>query len=141
MDLEKAYNKIDNFCCLNSSLLQGNKVKYPNGEEEVINMFKHYQETKDDDFCKDVDEMVDALETIKKLVDLQKELNCPLDVFLDLFIHNRPFYYEDENKKMHLIERYEFYNKDIIIFGRYNGCSVYLKDYKKTWFLKENKEE
>ncbi len=72
MDLEKAYNKIDNFCCLNYNTLQGNKVKYPNGEEEVINMFEHYQETKDDDFCKDVVEMVEALETIKAVIDLKK---------------------------------------------------------------------
>ena len=66
MDLEKAYNKIDNFCCSNHNALQGNKVKYPNGEEETIDMFGDYQVNKDDDFCKDAYEMVDALEIIKK---------------------------------------------------------------------------
>ena len=127
MDLEKAYNKIDNFCCLNSA---GNS-----------NFFDAYKDTQDEDFCKDANEMVEALETIKEVVDLQKEIGCPLKVFLDLFVHNKPFYYEDENKKMHLIERYKFYDNNLIIFGRYNGCSVYLKDYKKTWWLKENKEK
>ena len=80
MDLEKAYNKIDNFCCSNHNSLQGNTVRYLNGREEKINMFSDYQETKDDDFCKDADEMVEALETIKELVDLQKEISSPLDV-------------------------------------------------------------
>ena len=60
MDLEKAYNKIDNFCCSNHNTLQGNKVKYLNGREETIDMFDDYKETKDEDFCKDLNEMIDA---------------------------------------------------------------------------------
>ena len=63
MDIEKAYNKIDNLCCLNS-----NKEGF----------FDGYKESNDDDFCKDAHEMVEALETLRQcamIVNFFKECN------------------------------------------------------------------
>ena len=55
--VEQAYNKIDNLCCMNSNN-QG--------------FFDAYKETKDNDFCKDTYDMVNALETLKQaLTELQ----------------------------------------------------------------------
>ena len=60
MDLKTAYNKIDNLCCLNSS--------------SNSNFFDAYKETHDEDFCKDANEMIDALETIREAVEFQDKL-------------------------------------------------------------------
>ena len=78
MTLKEVYNKIDNFCCLNHNSLQGNTVKYLNGREEKINMFADYQETKDEDFCKDANEMIDCLDTISDLVDIEEKSGIDL---------------------------------------------------------------
>lgn len=63
MDLEKAYNKIDNLCCLNHNKYQKK-------------FFEAYAETQDDDFCKDANEMIDALEALKGAVDLHKGIQA-----------------------------------------------------------------
>ena len=60
MDLKVAYNKIDNLCCLNSN--------------DNSNFFDAYKETQDEDFCKDANEMIDALETIREAVEFQEKL-------------------------------------------------------------------
>ena len=60
MDLKTAYNKIDNLCCLNSSTNS--------------NFFDAYKETHDEDFCKDANEMIDALEVIREAVEFQDKL-------------------------------------------------------------------
>ena len=117
MDLEKAYNKIDNFCCSNHNTLQGNKVRYLNDREETIDMFKDYQETKDEDFCKDVNEMVEALETIKKLVDLQKEIGCPLDIVLKIKFGDIHYVY-DENGDRFLINGGEIFKSQFAAYRR-----------------------
>ncbi len=139
MDLEKAYNKIDNFCCSNHNTLQGNTVRYLNGREETINMFDDYQENKDDDFCKDVYEMTDALETIKRVVDLQKEFGCPLDVRERAF--DNGFYDIDGNH--YFCEHYVPYLKSMHTRGISIGRERHfkLKDYKITWWLREDKSE
>ena len=93
MDLEKAFNKIDNFCCSNHNTLQGNKVRYLNDREETIDMFQDYKETNDDDFCKDVNEMVEALDTIKEVVDLQKQLGCSLKEIIEFMRLMKKTYY------------------------------------------------
>lgn len=138
MDLEKAYNKIDNFCCSNHNTLQGNKIRYLNGREETINMFSDYQETKDDDFCKDANEMVEALETIKEVVDLQKEIGCSLDVLFRALKDG--IYYDEEFEHPILIldkDNFEENSFNLMVVG----TIVYLKDYKKTWWLKSDRSE
>lgn len=152
MELKDAYNKIDNFCCSNHNSLQGNTVRYLNGREEKINMFADYQETKDDDFCKDANEMVEALETIKELVDLQKEIDCPLIVIRQLFKQDFIYFKYLSNVimvKVKVIKGLKYGSNP----GWYFTCvypnedsnvdfvHISLRDYKKTWWLKENKSE
>lgn len=138
MELKDAYNKIDNFCCSNHNSLQGNIVRYLNGREEKINMFADYQETKDDDFCKDANEMVEALETIKELVDLQEDLGCPLKVFVKALKNG--IYYDDKfEHPVFILDKDNFKTKDYHLL--ITGTIVYLKDYQKTWWLKEDKSE
>ena len=140
MDLKKAYNKIDNFCCSNHNTLQGNKVRYLNNREETIDMFSDYKENKDDDFCKDVYEMVEALETIKEVVDLQEELGCPLDVYVKLVTKQVTTIY-DELGEMCMVRNVDSANC-IYVSKKFKG-DFYLKvkHYKKTWWLKEDKSE
>ena len=60
--MNKAYTKIDNLCCLNAN-------KY--GKD----FFQDYEENNnDEDFCKDTNEMVDCLETIKQSLDRLEKL-------------------------------------------------------------------
>ena len=54
-DLLKAYNKIDNLCCLNASRYQKD-------------FFQDYDGT-DEDICKDMYEMIDCLEMVKSVID------------------------------------------------------------------------
>lgn len=146
MDLEKAYNKIDNFCCSNHNTLQGNTVRYLNGREETIDMFDDYKETNDDDFCKDVNEMVDALETIKKVVDLQKQIGCPVDVVIKA---TRDGIYYTYGKS--LFSRCKFQKLKVCLdydYGKYRlrpihkaDFSLPLNEYKITWWLKEDKSD
>ena len=144
MDLEKAYNKIDNFCCSNHNTLQGNKVRYLNDREETIDMFRDYQETKDDDFCKDVTEMVEALDTIKNLVDLQKEFGCPLDIVLKIKFGDIHHVY-DENGDKFCINWGEIFKG---YFSVYRGTDfdftvkiLKWEDYRKTWWIKKDRSE
>ena len=150
MDLEKAYNKIDNFCCSNHNSLQDNTIRYLNGREEKINMFSDYQETKDDDFCKDADEMVEALETIKELVDLQKEIGCPLKILFRALKHGiyKYMWFDKDNPVFRHFDEldtdgeslfFEYLNHDTE--GQDEVGDVYLKDYKKTWWLNEDRSE
>ena len=140
MDLEKAFNKIDNFCCSNHNTLQGNKVKYLNDREETIDMFQDYKETNDDDFCKDVNEMVEALDTIKDVVDLQKQLECSLDVLVRAIQDG--VYYEDVANCMQYLPvdlRFSL-DGDFILFCN-DDEYLLVKNYKKTWWLKKDKSE
>lgn len=143
MDLEKAYNKIDNFCCSNHNTLQGNKVKYPNGEEEVIDMFSDYQVNKDDDFCKDVYEMTDALETIKDVIDLQKEFGCSLDVFFKVIAAKKVYIELPQfNFNGVYFVNLDFSAQNIFDLGFYVGSfKISFSEYKKTWWLKADKSE
>ena len=128
MDLKLAYNKIDNLCCLNSS--------------SNSNFFDAYKDTHDEDFCKDAYEMVDALETIKEVVDLQDKLGCPLNVFFKAF---DGIYIIDDWHQLYFAKPV-FIDGNFEIkqhYGVYDVATyvLYLKDYKKTWWLKEDKSE
>lgn len=146
MDLEKAYNKIDNFCCSNHNALQGNKVRYLNGREETIDMFSDYKENKDDDFCKDAYEMVDALETIKEVVDLQKEKGCLSDVLLRAVRDG--IYYEYSKWAFGRVKFQKLQVCLVYDYGEYRlqpthkaDFSIDINEYKKTFWLKEDKSE
>ncbi len=69
MSLLKAYNKIDNLCCLNNNAIQTVNLQIQKGEmPKPIDFFEAYKKTKDDDFCKDANEMIDALEIIRNAI-------------------------------------------------------------------------
>lgn len=65
MTLKEAYVKIDNLCCLNHNAHQKE-------------FFEAYAETQDEDFCKDVHEMIDCLDIISDLVDIEEESGIDL---------------------------------------------------------------
>jgi len=141
MNLKEAYNKIDNFCCSNHNILQGNKIRYLNDREETIDMFQDYRETKDDDFCKDENEMVEALDTIKKVVDLQEQIHCPLVVVFKAVL--RWIYYEDAsgNITRDYVDLHTTLDGEYVLICNNNKEVFFIKDYKKTWWLKKDKSE
>ena len=137
MDLEKAYNKIDNLCCVNHTIVAlTNQVIDSGSVPSRIDFFEGYNETQDDDFCKDPKEMVEALETIKEIVDLQKEIGCSLSVLSKAL--KQDYIYTNSGKHSRLE------------FGTYGGvwCICYglrtqirVDGYKNIWWLKEDKSE
>ncbi|MBO7212560.1 MAG: hypothetical protein J6V44_16380 [Methanobrevibacter sp.] len=78
---------------------------------------------------------------IAKYKQLKKDLNCPLEVVFKalmngIYIEN--IYDEMTNFKCRLTYK----NEELgWYFNFINNGYVLLKDYKKTWWLKENKEE
>ena len=80
MDLKTAYNKIDNLCCVNNNVLNRMHTEAEQGfniPTEDFDFFKAYKDTHgDEDFCKDANEMIDALETIRKAVEFQEGLQA-----------------------------------------------------------------
>ena len=91
---------------------------------------------------------VDVYNKLGKLEDLEEELGCPLEVVFQaikegiVFEHN-VIHQTIKSKSTHL---FYFQNKWIIrayvkIANSENAYDRYLKDYKKTWWLKETKEE
>lgn len=95
---------------------------------------------------KDKQEFINKL---GKLEDLEEKLGCPLDV-LGRVILQKYFYdiygnkidtdigYITQDGKTDIVMSVEEW-KD----GKYCGkdCAIYLKDYKKTWWLKEDRSE
>jgi uncharacterized protein YjhX (UPF0386 family) len=74
-----------------------------------------------------------------KLEDLEEQLGCPLDVYYKL--HNKAHIYDSFGTPLRILNvladtiavRPETFKE--------GHCFFYLKDYKKTWWLKENREE
>ena len=161
MDLEKAYNKIDNLCCLNHNVITITNIDIDHGRvPKKIDFFEGYNETKDDDFCKDANEMMEALETIKSLVDLQKDFGGSLVMILNLMknsntldehCHTQDIYFDYKGKLISgSFVKLEYDNEFIInvetseMFDSAYDIDDYdlkVKDYKKTWWFKEDKSE
>lgn len=138
MDLEKAYNKIDNLCCFNH-----NESKYWQDEYgQWVDFFQGYAQTKDEDFCKDENEMVEALDTIKNLVDTQKEFGCPLDIVLKIKFGDIHYVY-DENGNRFFINGGEIFKSQFAAYRRTDTEFIdkvfKWSDYGKTWWLKEDR--
>ena len=176
MDLEKAYNKIDNLCCVNHMAVTLSNMSIDKGViPNKIDFFNGYNETHDDSFCKDTKDMVEALETIKEVVNLQKEIGCPLDVRLHVDL-GTPIYIEvrrdktadisvrNEDGTWTKITGDKMLVKTIVISDMFSttksksfvvsrpdsiACDKYenrerrlfWSDYKKTWWLKEDKSK
>ena len=82
MDLKLAYNKIDNLCCLNDTVMQTIKSCIEQNlkiDPKEIDFFKAYKETNgDEDFCKDTNEMVEALWYFSILIEFVPPLSCKI---------------------------------------------------------------
>ncbi len=136
MRLELAYNKIDNLCCI--------------AVNKYNDLFEEAEQHPDDNLCEDAEELIAALDTFKKLVSLEKEIKCPLEVIINAqrygFYGCSPFY---DNE----IKFFDTENNFIVIdfnLGRlqvvsnsnpYDPITFYTSDYKKTWWLKNGKSE
>lgn len=153
MDLEKAYNKIDNLCCVNHMAVTLSNMSIDKGViPDKIDFFNGYNETHDDSFCKDTKDMVEALETIKELVDLQEELGCPLESMISVFkAMQQDHIYCDIGNGMYKLHNFRLDYADLaddVYFTRSeyhyvldDDCCIFVKDYKKTWWLKEDRSE
>ena len=156
MDLEKAYNKIDNLCCLNydTSQIVNKCFKQLFREGKLVkpievDFFEGYKYSQDDDFCKNANEMVDALETIKELVNLHKEFGCPLDIVLKIKFGDIHHVY-DENGDRFFINGGEIFKSQFSAYRRIQHSETDFdfvdqvfkwEDYGKTWWTKEDRGE
>lgn len=99
---------------------------------------------------------IEDLEELDKLLtmatsdeELSKQVGCPLEVYVKLR-YNTPIFdesgcwgilnYIDYNEKL------KVYYMEVVFFSKKEGCkncvrSFLLADYKKTWWLKEDKSE
>ena len=84
--------------------------------------------------CNLVDEALQRLEAIDKL---QEEIGCPLEIFIKL--HNRVHIYDVKGKPFKILQVLS----DTIVVRKLQEEKIFLllKDYKKTWWLKEDKSE
>jgi len=92
-----------------------------------------------------------------KLEDLEEQLGCPLD-FIFKVLNSPKIYIEGMNVRGEYDDRFKFHSKpnnyilspyaiqgknpQVLFIDRWGyGYDLRLSDYKKTWWLKENREE
>lgn len=105
------------------------------------------------DHAHNTDEVIHKL---GKLEDLEEQLGCPLEVFFKWLKADYVYAYSEERKEFERFTNYaldEMFNKKEMIFqlvdyeydDDFGGGAVFmelkLSDYKKTWWLKEDKSE
>jgi hypothetical protein len=79
-----------------------------------------------------------AYDKLGKLEDLEEQLGCPLEVFVKALKNG--IYYDDKfEHPVFILDKDNFKTKDYHLLV--TGTIVYLKDYKKTWWLKKDKSE
>lgn len=79
---------------------------------------------------------LDAVDKLGKLEDLEEELGCPLEVVIKAL--KEGIYQSDGGRRKYPTIEYNGATKKFYFaFGTY--CNV--EDYKKTWWLKEDKRE
>lgn len=159
MDLKLAYNKVDNLCCLNHNTFQiineHFKQLFKEGkitEQIEVDFFEGYKYNQDEDFCKDINEMIDALETIKEVVDLQEKLGCSLVSFIKIISlpYNSKNQIYDEFGNVWIVDKLQYTYNNLCLFEvkthievlgeiKYNYFRI--NEYKKNWWLKEDKSE
>ena len=88
-----------------------------------------------------------------KLEDLEEQIGCPLEILVKA-IKNGIWFINEDDKLEYIDEALCFntiLNTDKLVFDNYGyhckniekvkGNQIYLEDYKKTWWLKEDKSE
>jgi len=107
-----------------------------------------------DKSTKEYDLWVDkAIQKLGKLEDLEEQLGCPLEVLVKA-IKNGIWFINEDDKLEYIDEALCFntkLNTDKLVFDNYGyycknieklkGNQIYLEDYKKTWWLKEDRSE
>lgn len=88
-------------------------------------------------------------ESLWNYLNLEEELGCPLDVLGKVILQK--YFYDIYGNKIDTDIGYitQDGKTDIVMSveewkdGKYSGkdCTIYLKDYKKTWFLKKDGSE
>ena len=89
-------------------------------------------------------EVVDDFNTIKQALiqaqDLEEQLGCPLEVLST--ISKNGFYYDYGYIPPYRISRIDIFNKEIMYYDEEKDCFIVkIENYKKTWWLKEDKSE
>lgn len=104
-----------------------------------------------DNYCSQSGDFYDLYNKLGRLEDLEEELGCPLEVVFKaltngIYTHwnwNCDLY--DETEELSYIENIYFgknpFDKISLMFGYKKESTIDLKDYKKTWWLKEDKSE
>lgn len=78
------------------------------------------------------------LNKLGKLEDLEEQLGCPLEVFVKALKNG--IYYDDKFEyPVFILDKDNFKDKNYHLLV--TGTIVYLKDYKETWWLREDKSE
>ena len=82
-----------------------------------------------------------CIDKLGKLEDLEEKLGCPLEVLSS--IYNNGFYVDIlDYVPPYRIYRIDIFKKEITFYDEEANCfSVKLCNYKKTWWLKEDRSE
>ena len=92
-----------------------------------------------ENYCSQNGDFYDLYNKLGKLEDLEEQLGCPLDVVFKATAQKKVFAGTCWLGKLSL----EYISKDNEwwLTNGWTAYSVRLKDYKKTWWLKEDKSE
>ena len=105
----------------------------------LTNKWKNYYTPKLEAFDKNQD-ITPLLDKLGKLEDLEDELGCPLEVLSE--ISKNGFYEHYGYIPPYHISRIDIFKREIMYYDEEtNYFTVKLKDYKKTWWLKEDRSE
>lgn len=108
-------------------------------------------------FKEDTDIIKEELDYAEKCHNLEEQLGCPLD-FIFKVLKAPKIYIEGMNVRSEYDDRFKFHSKtnnyiinpyaiagkkpEVAFIDRWDyGYNLRLKDYKKTWWLKEDKSE
>ena len=89
------------------------------------------------------DNIPDIIDKLGELEDIEQELGCSLDIIFDALYRGivctpHPFYTHEKiypKKEYPVVQLFQFY------YLKVEDGVVDIKDYGKTWWLKENKSE
>ena len=106
-------------------------------EKRMLNNLRKMREKNPDYICSNEELMYDKL---GRLEDLEDELGCPLEVLSE--ISKNGFYEHYGYIPPYHISRIDIFKREIMYYDEEtNYFTVKLKDYKKTWWLKEDRSE
>lgn len=83
----------------------------------------------------------DVIDKLGKLEDLEQELGCPLEVVFKALIEKRIYFNWDGEITRDVVVSLGINHSANWYIDTYNDLYFYLKDYGKTWWLKEDRSE